>query len=129
MNFTENYKKNGVTKMWLQINGFKYSKEFSDSESEIYVKRFPLTKYSGATILEGELLLDKRSGSVIVNVKSAKTNTLYPTYYNYYGNHNSILFKQIDEKISNELSRLGIKKIERKKNELIRIKRKTRNNN
>lgn len=111
MNFsTQIYKKNGVTRAWLRDNGFRYNKDYSDSEYEVFSKRFPLHKYKQTTTLEGEMAIEVGSGAVAVCVVYPGTHNLYPFYYNEkYGNRNSKLLVEINNKIRDQFKKLGIK--------------------
>lgn len=103
------YIKSDVTKTWLIQNGFRYNKNLSTEESNVYTYRFPVYKYEKiTTVLECELTLFIEDGTIAINVYDYGTNDKYaPFYYCEYGNYDKML-KIINEKISRELKKLGI---------------------
>ena len=87
-------------------NGFRYNKNLSTEESNIYTYRFPVYKYEKLTVLECELTLFVEDGTVIVNVYDYGTNDKYALfYYCEYGNYDKML-KIINEKVYKELKKL-----------------------
>lgn len=111
------YYKNNVSKEWLSINGFRYSKKLSDEKVSIYTYRFPVFKYERMIVLECELSMCLEDGEVKINVYDYGTNNKYAAfYYCEYGNYDKML-KEIHRKIDIELSKLNINLIEQKGND------------
>lgn len=105
------YKKDNVDRQWLKQNDFRYSRTYSDSESDAYLRRFPVYKYGSCCTLEGEILIYVETGEVKINVYESGTNDIYAPFYNVeYGNYDSLL-KIIDKYIYAELKRLNIRKV------------------
>lgn len=103
------YKKN-VSKEWLNINGFRYSKKLSDEEASIYTYRFPVFKYERMIVLECELSMCLEDGEVKINVYDYGTNNKYAAfYYCEYGNYDKML-KVIWNKINLMLNKLQIER-------------------
>lgn len=111
-NLSENeYMKENVTREWLQSNGFRRNRIFSNNEMDIYTYRFPVYKYGDACTLECELSIVLQSGRVNIDVYDYCTRNKYaPFYCVKYGNYNNII-KQINEKIQNELKQLKIMEV------------------
>lgn len=112
---TKWYKKEPTTK-WLNANGFKYSKDYSDKESDAYTYIFPVHKYKSMTLLECMLVIYTDNGDVTVKVQESKTKEPYPQfYYDSQNNHKAFLDK-IEKIIKDEFLRLGIKPMKGKIN-------------
>lgn len=108
---SNSYKKDNVDRQWLKQNDFRYSRTYSDSESDAYLRRFPVYKYGSYCTLEGEVLIYVETGEVKINVYESGTNDIYaPFYHVEYGNYDSLL-KIIDKYIYAELKRLNIRKV------------------
>lgn len=116
---TEWYKKQ-PTQKWLVANGFKYSKDYSNKESDSYIYIFPVHKYKLMSLLECALVVYTDNGDVIVKVQDAKTKEPYSQfYYDSQGNHKNFIEK-IEKIILEEFTKLGIKEVNNK----IRLKKK-----
>ena len=61
------------TQKWLNANGFKYSKDYSDKESDAYIYIFPVHKYKLMSLLECVIVVYLDNGDVIVKVQDSKT--------------------------------------------------------
>lgn len=127
------YIKKNITKEWLLSNGFKYSKIFSDEDTEVFTYRFPVHKYEGFTVLECELRMTLGKEKVVIDVYDYNTINRYaPFYYSEYGDY-SVILKEIWIKIEKQLKKLNIIKVDNKekyngcKNK--EIKRKRNNSN
>lgn len=105
------YIKENVTKEWLQSNGFRRNRIFSNNEMDIYTYRFPVYKYGDACTLECELSIVLQSGRVNIDVYDYCTRNKYaPFYCVEYGNYSNMI-KHINEKIQNELKQLKIMEV------------------
>lgn len=127
------YIKKNITKEWLLSNGFKYSKIFSDEDTEAFTYRFPVHKYESFTVLECELRMTLGEDKVVIDVYDYNTINRYtPFYYSEYGDY-SVILKEIWIKIEKQLKKLNITKVADKekyngcKNK--KIKRKRNNSN
>lgn len=119
MKFIDNgryiYEKKNISKEWLKGNGFRYNRDFSDSEISIYTLRFPLHKYKKIVTLEGELAVDAESGGVNVNAYMPNTNDPYPPFYYIPCGVYDLLMQEISNRINTEFRRLGITKRKKRK--------------
>ena len=99
------YKKTDVTKQWLLSHGFRYNRQLSDNDSEVYTYRFPVYKYEKFTTLECELGIILGEDEVRINVYDYGTSDRYaPFYYCEYGNYDAILrviWRNIDKQLRN----------------------------
>lgn len=103
------YKKEKVTKKWLLQNGFQFNRLFSSEESEVYTCRFPVYEYGEFITLECELMVDRSTGEVKINVYDNNTRSRYAPFYVYqYGSARPILTK-IHKRIKRKIKALGIK--------------------
>lgn len=104
------YKKTDVTKQWLLSHGFRYNRQLSDDDSEVYTYRFQVYKYKRFTTLECELGIILGEDEVRINVYDYGTSDRYaPFYYCEYGNYDAIL-RVIWRNIDKQLRNLGINK-------------------
>lgn len=104
------YKKTDVTKQWLFSHGFRYNRQLSDDDSEVYTYRFQVYKYKRFTTLECELGIILGEDEVRINVYDYGTSDRYaPFYYCEYGNYDAIL-RVIWRNIDKQLRNLGINK-------------------
>ena len=102
------YIKENVSKEWLQSNGFRRNRIFSNNEIDLYTYRFPVYRYGDTCTLECELSIVLQSGRVNIDVYDYSTRNKYaPFYCVKYGNYSNIV-NQINEKIQIELKRLEI---------------------
>lgn len=106
---TKWYKKDFDTK-WLFKNNFKYSKIYSDADSDAYVYIFPIYTYKLAPLYECLLILYADNGEVIIRVQDKNKNSYSQFYHDSQCNHNKVLNK-IEDIILKELKRLEIKPI------------------
>ena len=97
-----------ITKGYLNKNHFLFSKIFSDSDNEVYYYRFTVWRYGNAGVLEAEIRINTSNGQVNVGCYDAGTRNIYASWYSR-DVGNSQVVEQIDEKIYNEIERLGIK--------------------
>lgn len=104
------YIKTNISKRWLIQNDFRYSKDLSNDESEIYIYRFVVHKYKNIPVLVCEIYLDLKTGIAGINVYDEKGDIYYPFCNIEYGNYEPLLNK-INKKIYKEFKRLGIKKV------------------
>lgn len=110
---TKWYKEDVNTK-WLLNNGFKYSKEYSDVNSDAYIYSFPIYKYKFISLYECILILYTDNGEVTVKVQDRNRN-LYPQFYYDSQNNHTKLVEKMENVILKELHRLDIKPMETKK--------------
>lgn len=104
------YKKTDVTKQWLLSQGFRFNRQLSNNDSEVYTYRFPVYKYEKFTTLECELGIILGEDEVRINVYDYGTSDRYaPFYYCEYGNYDAIL-GIICRNIEKQLRCLGINK-------------------
>ena len=113
--YKDRYKLNNHSKEDLKSLGFYYSSLLSDSELQIYTYKFPVLKYKNKTVLECELSIDTTYGEVKINVYDMKHELYIPFYHIECGNYDEILSK-INKKIKSKLTKLGIKKVMKKRN-------------
>lgn len=101
----------------VDMKTFNFSpKEFRcyrDSDGVTYTHRFPITKHNSTTTLEGEFAVMGESGDVIINVYDMNHNLYAPFYNVAFGNYTPILTK-INNRINQELKRLGINKYDKR---------------
>ena len=64
---TEWYKKQ-PTQKWLTTNNFKYSKDYSNKESDAYSYTFPVHKYKWMSLLECVIIVYLDNGDVIIKL-------------------------------------------------------------
>ena len=110
---TKWYKEDVNTKCLLN-NGFKYSKEYSDVNSDAYIYSFPIYKYKFISLYECILILYTDNGEVTVKVQDRNRN-LYPQFYYDSQNNHTKLVEKLENAILKELHRLDIKPMETKK--------------
>lgn len=94
-----------------QKQTWMFSRELSEPDYPFYIHVFPIIKdkYTGKMVLHGEIIWNKTEGTYTVNVVNDNDGTPYSQYYNNeYGNYKPIL-AQIENNISKEFWRLGIK--------------------
>lgn len=103
------YKKKKVTKKWLLQNGFQYNRLFSSEESEVYTYRFPVYQYGEFITLECELMVDRSSGEVKVNVYDYNTRSRYAPFYAYQCRNARPILTKIQKRIQRKMKTLGIK--------------------
>lgn len=101
------HKENFNTK-WLFTNNFKYSREYSDSDSDAYVRAFPIYKYKFIPLYECLLILYADNGEVIVKVQDRNKNSLPQFNYDSQNNYKKFI-NRLEKVIAKELKRLGIK--------------------
>lgn len=77
---------NEVSKDKLLKNEFRYNKQLSTADENIYILRFPLRKYKRYTTLEGVICTELNTGETNINVYNCNTNSIYPPCYNYCDN-------------------------------------------
>ena len=96
-------------------HGFKYNRIFSGADEDAYTYRFPVYKYEDVCTLECEIIIFLQSGIAKLNVYDYNTRNMYaPFYHRSYGNFDKIL-ELINKRINKELTRLNIKKANKKK--------------
>lgn len=99
------YIKPNATKQWLLSHGFRYNRQLSDNESEVYTYRFPVYKHEKFTALECELGIILGEDEVRINVYDYGTSDRYaPFYYCEYGNYDVILriiWRNIEKQLRN----------------------------
>ena len=102
-----------MNQLKVNIKTYKISpKEFRinrSSESVIYTHRFPVYKHHGITTLDGEITIIGDTGDVIIDVYNMNRNIYPPFYHVEYGDFSPMLDK-INNRINQELKKLGIKK-------------------
>ena len=86
---------------------FRYSRDSND-EIITYTHRFPVYKYKNTCTLEAELTIIKEDGEVIIDVYDMN-GRLYTPFYGINDNGFEALVEEINQKIINELKRLGLK--------------------
>lgn len=97
-----------LIKACLLHHGFRYNKDFSTTDLDIYTYRFPVYKYKNFIVLECEINIFMEDGNISINVYNYGTNDKYaPFYHLEYGNYDKIL-KIVNEKIDKELKQIGI---------------------
>ena len=107
LNETKFYiKKSKINKAWLEKNHFYYSKTFSDHDVTVYYYRFIVWRYGNAGVLEAEIRIGT-DGSVNIGCFDYGTRNMYASWY-CRDSGNSVIIEQIDEKIRDEIKRLGI---------------------
>ena len=105
------YIKHGITKDWLNENGFRYNRVLSDNEDSVYTLRFPLCKNGYFVTLECELSCIESTGEIRVGVYEYGTRNKYAAFYCVeYGDY-SIILDKINKRINSELKKLDIKKV------------------
>lgn len=105
------YVKTGITKEWLDANGFKHSRMLSDNDDNVYTYRFSLCKNGYFITLECELSCIESTGEMKVDVYEYGTRNKYAAFYCVeYGDYSTML-NNINKKINIELRKLGVKKM------------------
>lgn len=107
------YIMNEVSKEKLIKNGFRYSRQLSNADENIYILRFPLHKYRKYTALEGVISTELNTGETNVNVYSCNINSIYPPCYNYSDKDKRYkkLFNMIRQLITQKLMDLNITEV------------------
>lgn len=77
----EEYIKTNISKHWLMKNDFRYSKDLSDDDSEIYTHKFVVHKYKNIPVLTCRLSLDLKTGITGINVYDERGEMYYPFYH------------------------------------------------
>lgn len=95
-------------KGWIERNHFYYNRYLSYDKHDVYSRRSIVWRYGSAGVLEAEYSLYS-NGEVTVNVYDAGTRSPYASWYcRKYGKNDVIDI--IDNKIIEELERMGVKK-------------------
>lgn len=104
---------NDLSKEKLLKNGFRYSKQLSTPDENIYILRFPLCKYKKYTTLEGVISTVLNTGETSVNVYNCNINNIYPPCYNYCDNDSRYkrLFSIIRQVITQKMKDLNITEV------------------
>ena len=114
--------KKDVSVKWLTSNDFKYSKDYSDRDSDAYIYTFPVHKYKLMSLLECAVIVYSDNGDVIVKVQDAKTKEPYPQFsYDSQGNHKMFVNK-LENAILPELKKFGITPLGNKNAKKVLIK-------
>lgn len=93
---------------WLNTNGFRYNRLFSNEDTDVFTYRFPVYKCEGFIILECELRVILGEQRVYIDVYDRNTINKYaPFYYQEYRNYTQMLNK-IWTKINKVIRKLGI---------------------
>ena len=102
------YKKNNITKSWLNKNGFY---KIISYDEETYRYMFGIYKYHNSPLLDCELILFFESGEVKMNVYNHGTRSRYtPFYHSEYGNYERVV-RKINKEINSKIKELGIEKV------------------
>lgn len=97
-----------LKRSYFERNGFRYSKVHSDDDSTIYTYRFIVWRFGSAGVLEAEIRICEQTGEVAVGCYDYGTRSPYASWYcRKYGKNDVVDI--IDQKIMDELTRLGIK--------------------
>lgn len=106
------YEMKNHSKEYLETNGFKYSRVFSDSESTCYYKRVPVFKYGIYILLTAEIRVEVETGITWIDVfDGASGRSYYAGYYiRDYGDVSGVT-DVIDANIEKEMRKYGIKEI------------------
>lgn len=107
---TKWYKRDFNTK-WLFKNNFKYSREYSDADSDAYVHIFSIYKYKFIPLYECVLILYSDNGEVVIKVQDRNKNSFPQFYYDSQGNCTKFVEK-LEKVIMRELRHLGIEPLE-----------------
>lgn len=100
----ENQYKLNITRGQMKNLGFRYDHDLDD-----YIYKFPVYKCDKVPLIFCKLGIDEETNRVWFNIYDAN-NTLYAPYYdNEYGKN--ALINIIDNKINQELKRLGVTKV------------------
>lgn len=97
-----------IKKSYFERNGYRYSKIFSDSDSDVYAYRFIAWRYGSAATLEGEIRVNSVTGQVQLGCYDYGTRNMYASWYcRNYGINDVV--SGIDDKFIEEMNKLGIK--------------------
>ena len=96
----------------VDVNTFKFSpKEFRANrniDGVTYTHRFPVIEHNNRTSLEGRIAILVDTGEVSIDVCNLNGSFYAPYYNNTYGDFAPVLSK-INNRINQELKKLGIK--------------------
>lgn len=96
----------------LKEQGFRYNRVMSDAEEDFFSLRFPALQYNNSTTVEGEIIVDLKSGNVRIEAYSYGTRSNYPPFYQLVC---SDVYEPIITKINQAFQRmfqkLGIEKV------------------
>lgn len=104
---TQQWYKKDFNARWLFKNNFRYSKQYSDLDSDAYIYTFPIYKYKFLPLYECMLILYEDNGEVIIKVQDRNKNPYPQFYYDSQGNH-TVMIEKMEKVILKELDRLGI---------------------
>lgn len=104
------YKATVYDRDWLNDNGFRYSRGFSEEDDQVYVHRFAAYRWGLVATLEAEMRLHTKDGLVTVDVYdlAGLTRGIYaPFYYRADTVHDGFV-KEIIKSIEKECRRLKL---------------------
>lgn len=107
--------KKDINTKWLFANGFRFNKEYSDKDSDVYTYLFPVYKYNKIPLYECMIIIYCDNGEVNMRVQDCKTKSLYPQFYYDSQNNHTCLINKIERVILNELKKLEIEPIQPKR--------------
>lgn len=104
---------NEVSKDRLLKSGFRYSRQLSTTDENIYILHFPLQKYKKYTVLECVITTELNTGETNVNVYDCNINNIYPPCYNSNDNDSRYkkLFNTVKQAVNKKLKELNIAEV------------------
>lgn len=80
---------------------------FADDDCKYYRYKFPVHKHNGHMILECELVVNRKSGEVFIDIYDNNKELYVPYYNREYGNYKPLL-ASINKEVMKEFKRIGI---------------------
>lgn len=104
---------NEVSKDKLLKSGFRYSRQLSTTDENIYILRFPLQRYKKYTTLECVITTELNTGETNINIYDCNINNIYPPCYNCNDNDNRYkkLFNTVKQAVNKKLKELNITEV------------------
>lgn len=104
-----------VTDEWLEANDFKYDKFVSDRDCPGFIHRFPVYKYEGSVLLDGQITIfptiKDKEDQIRVNVYEHGTRNIFARFYYWEYGTDDEMMRIVNNYIYRELKKMGIKVI------------------
>lgn len=104
------YVKTGrVDEQWLTANGFTFDKIRSDKECDAYTYRFPVYKYEGTVVLDGEITIWPDENNMIrINCYEHATRNIFARFYYWEYGTDDTYMEVINRKFERKLEEFGV---------------------
>jgi hypothetical protein len=100
------------TKQHLISLGYRYYQSTEDG-NELYVYRFPISKYKKQTVIECEVVTELNTGITNINIYEKAYMTYYTLFYqeDLRKQYDDSFLENMENKILSEFKKLGIKQV------------------